>query len=355
MHAVCSAAQTISPLNPFNFFTMYAARNLSVSFIFRFAWKPLLAFFLYASIITCLYEFADYTFLALPFVPISLMGTAVAFYVGFKNNSSYERLWEARKLWGSIVNSSRTFAVYVLDFIQPSEAMDYDALKEHKEILIHRHLAYINALRIQLRTRKVWEDKNDPFHNIVSEQSTFINQNLLEEIKQFLHDDEAEWLYNKSNTATHILRKQSEHILHLVKQGCTDSFRHIELASMISAFYDHQGACERIKTYPFPRQYAYFSELFVWILAIVLPFGLVGELAKFGHAYVWLTIPMSVLISWIFNVMEIIGDRSENPFENSVNDIPMTAICRTIEIDLREMLGEKDIPGKIYPVKNIIM
>jgi ion channel-forming bestrophin family protein len=80
---------------------MYAARNLSVSFIFRFAWKPLLIFFLYASIITCLYELAGYTFLALPFVPISLMGTAVAFYVGFKNNSSYERLWEARKLWGA--------------------------------------------------------------------------------------------------------------------------------------------------------------------------------------------------------------------------------------------------------------
>ena len=84
-------------------------------------------------------------------------------------------------------------------------------------------------------------------------------------------------------------------------------------------------------------------------------FGLVGELSKYGDSYVWLTIPMSVLISWIFYVMEVVGDRSENPFENGVNDIPMTAICRTIEIDLREMLGEKDIPGKIYPVKNIIM
>lgn len=334
---------------------MYAARSLSVSFVFRFAWKPLLVFFLYASIITCLYELMDFTFLALPFVPISLVGTAVAFYVGFKNNSSYERLWEARKLWGAIVNHSRTFAVYILDYIQPCEAMDYESLKEHKQILIHRHLAYINALRIQLRTRKLWEAKNDPFMNIVTEETSFINQNLLAEIKQFLHDDEAEWLYNKSNTATHILRKQSEHILFLAKQGCLDNYRQVELGRMISALYDQQGACERIKTYPFPRQYAYFSELFVWMLAAVLPFGLVGELAKYGHAYVWLTIPMSVLISWIFNVMEIVGDRSENPFENSVNDIPMTTICRTIEIDLREMLGEKDIPGRILPVKDIIM
>ena len=334
---------------------MYTARNLSPSFILRFAWKPLLVFFLYASVITLLYELANFTFLALPFVPISLLGTAVAFYVGFKNNSSYERLWEARKLWGAIVNSSRTFTVYMLDYIQPSKSMDFNALKEHKEIIIHRHIAYINALRIQLRTRKMWEEKNDPFSSIVEEKTTFINQNLLDEIKQFLHDDEAEKLYNKSNTATHILRKQSEHILHLANQGCVDTYRHVELGRMVSAFYDHQGACERIKTYPFPRQYAFFSELFVWILAIVLPFGLVGELSKYGHAYVWLTIPMSVLISWIFNVMDIVGDRSENPFENSVNDIPMTAICRTIEIDLREMLDEKDIPGKVYPIKNIIM
>lgn len=334
---------------------MYAARNLTPSFILRFAWKPLLTFFIYASIITCLYEFANFHFLALPFVPISLLGTAVAFYVGFKNNSSYERLWEARKLWGAIVNVSRSFTVCILDFIQPSDKMDFENLKEHKQIIVHRHIAYINALRIQLRGRQVWEDKKDPFHSIVEEKTPFINKNLLEEIKQFLHDDEAEVLYNKSNTATHLLRKQSEHFVHLFNQGCLDSFKHVELSNHITALYDHQGACERIKTYPFPRQYAFFSELFVWILATVLPFGLVGELARFGHAYVWLTIPMSVLISWIFNVMEIVGDRSENPFENSVNDIPMTTICRTIEIDLREMLGEKDVPGKIFPVKNIIM
>jgi putative membrane protein len=122
--------------------------------------------------------------------------------------------------------------------------------------------AYINALRIQLRTRKVWEDKNDPFMNIVNEEESFINQNLLAEIKQFLHDDEAEWLYNKSNTATHILRKQSEHILHLAKQECLNTYRQIELGKMVSALYDQQGACEWIKTYPFHRQYAFFSDLF---------------------------------------------------------------------------------------------
>ncbi|GAA4323323.1 bestrophin family protein [Flaviaesturariibacter amylovorans] len=334
---------------------MYAARNLTPGFILRFAAKPVFVFAAYATFVTCLYELAGLRFLALPFVPISLLGTAVAFYVGFKNNSSYERLWEARKLWGAFVNDSRTFTVQLLDYLQPSGQLDAEALKEHQRILVYRHIAYINCLRIQLRQRKVWEEKHDPFAAIVTEKTPFVNQNLLKEIKQFLHDDEAEWLYNKSNTATHILRKQSSHLRHLHESGCVETFKQVELGRLIQAFYDHQGACERIKGYPFPRQYAFFSEVFVWLLAGVLPFGLVGELSKLGEVYVWMTIPMSVLISWVFLVMEVVGDRSENPFENSVNDVPMTAICRNIEIDLREMLGEKDIPGRIYPVRNIIM
>lgn len=334
---------------------MYAAKNLTPSFVFRFAWQPLVVFFFYGVAITCLYELAGWTFLALPFVPISLLGTAVAFYVGLKNNSSYERLWEGRRIWGSIVNLSRSFAVLVFDYLVPSAEMDDTNLREHKRIILYRHLAYINAVRIQLRCRPVWPVKNDPFFDIVEEKTPFVNNNLLAEIKQFLHSDEAEWLNEKTNTATHLLRKQSEHLAYLASLGCITEFRHVELGRLITQLYDQQGACERIKTYPFPRQYAHFSGLFVWILALVLPFGLTGELARFGHEYVWLTIPMSVLISWVFHVMETIGDRSENPFENSVHDTPMTAICRTIEIDIREMLGETQIPPRIQPVKNIIM
>lgn len=334
---------------------MYASKNLTPRFVFSFAWKPLLIFSLFATVVTCLYELAGFTFLAVPFVPIGLLGTAVAFYVGFKNNSSYERLWEARRIWGAIVNGSRSFAVYVLDYLQPSDNMDADSLAKHKQIILHRHIGYINALRIQLRNRRTWEVKADPFRSVVEDEAAFNTANLLEEIKRFLHSDEAVLLDKKSNTATHLLRKQSEHLAYLAEQGCIGEFKHVELGRMIAQLYDQQGACERIKTYPYPRQYAHFSELFVWLLAVVLPFGLLGELTKFGHNYVWLTIPMSVLVSWVFNVMEIIGDSSENPFENSVNDVPMTAICRTIEIDLREMLNEKDIPPRVKPVNDILM
>ncbi|MFT6739463.1 MAG: putative membrane protein, partial [Paraglaciecola sp.] len=93
----------------------------------------------------------------------------------------------------------------------------------------------------------------------------------------------------------------------------------------------------------------------VWLFVLLLPFGLVGQFKEMGHAATFLTIPFSVLISWVFITMEIVGDNSEDPFEGFVNDVPMTALCRTIEIDLREMLGETDLPLGIQPENDVLM
>lgn len=122
---------------------------------------------------------------------------------------------------------------------------------------------------------------------------------------------------------------------------------------MIEAFFNYQGAAERIKTFPFPRQYGFFSQVFVAIFITLLPFGLVSVIAE--HSFVWITIPTSILISWIYQTMEDVGDSSENPFENGINDVPLNAICRTIEIDLKEMLNEANIPEKLKPVNDVLM
>ncbi len=130
----------------------------------------------------------------------------------------------------------------------------------------------------------------------------------------------------------------------------------MQMMRCLEEFYNLQGMCERIKNTPFPRQYAYFSTVFVWIFIILLPFGLVQEFNKIADgAIVWLTVPFSVLISWIFITIEAVGDNSEDPFENYINDVPMTAISRTIEIDLREMLGEVDLPPKTEPVNDVLL
>ena len=163
-------------------------------------------------------------------------------------------------------------------------------------------------------------------------------------------------MIGKANTATHLVKNQGQHLRQLESEGLIDNFRYIDMMRTLEELYTLQGQCERIKNTPFPRQYAYFSAVFVWIFVLLLPFGLVGEFDKLGTgSYVWLTVPFSILISWIFTTIEIVGDNSEDPFENYVNDVPMTALCRTIEIDLREMLDETELPEKIQPVGDVLM
>jgi ion channel-forming bestrophin family protein len=334
---------------------MYTAKDVALKIILPFALKRILFFAFYSVLICVIYTFLDLKNLGIPFLPVGLIGTAVAFYVGFKNNSSYERLWEGRRIWGSIVNSSRTFASFVLSYTFTTENVSEEELKEIQTRLIYRNIAFINALRIRLRNTSTWETHQSTASKVVDQFTPFKNDDLGVELKKFLPLDEAEKLLRTKNPVTQILNRQSMELRDLFLRGVINEFRQMELGRIIGELYNQQGACERIKTFPFPRQYAFFSKVFVWIFIIILPFGLLAELAKIGESYIWLTIPFYVVISWVFYTMEVVGDSSENPFENGINDVPMTAICRNIEIDLREMLEEPELPAKITAINNILM
>ena len=127
------------------------------------------------------------------------------------------------------------------------------------------------------------------------------------------------------------------------------------MMELITEMYSLQGKCERIKNTPFPRQFAYFSDVFVVIFIALLPFGIVGQFASRNEMMAWLAVPMPVPVCWIFHTMETVGDANEDPFENFVNNVPMTTLCRLIEIDLRQMLGESDIPLPLEPVNDLLM
>jgi putative membrane protein len=325
---------------------MYLNRQVNIPIIWKFAKKPVLFFLAYSTAITAIYFFLPVKFIAVPFTPITVVGTAVALYVGFKNNSAYDRLWEGRRIWGAIVNFSRSWGAFVLDYI--------DGNAKVKRELIYRHLAFIHALKNQLRKETVWHYHGTD-RRIVESHSEFRQHHLDTELKHFLPDGEVKEAVKYRNAATHLLKKQSAILRKLYDEGALNDFRFIEMEKLIVEFYNQQGACERIKGFPFPRQYAFFSYAFTWVLIFVLPFGLLYEFQKVSDLAVWFTIPTHIVISWIFNTMEKVGDTSENPFENGINDVPMTAICRTIEIDLKEMLGETDIPEKIKPVQDILM
>lgn len=221
-----------------------------------------------------------------------------------------------------------------------------------KQKLIYGHLAYLTALRIQLRRQTVWQQHRNIAHDIIDRIAAFKQCSLDVELQRFLPANEIEEVMTFTNPATQLLRAQSAR---LRDRGYLSDYYHVEMERSLTEFYNQQGACERIKSFPFPRQYAFFSYVFTWFFIWVLPYGLLNEMAKVGGWHLWLTVPFYTIIAWVFNTMEIVGDTSENPFENSINDVPLTAICRNIEIDLREMLGETNVPKRVQAVENILM
>ena len=338
---------------------MYIRRNIRWRIIFRFGWKKLLIFTAWSSAVVALYLTLQEHGMdcSLPIAPLGTIGIAVAFYIGFKNNQSYDRSWEARKIWGGVVNVSRSFANQIISFISdnhPDKTTGDQTIEELHRELIYRHLAWITALRFQLR-RKTTAGFGPTKRTRPYMQLTDIDA-MKSEIGEFLSDDETAAVDSYANAATQILRNQSEQLRKIIEdQRLTDEFRYIAMHELIVEMYSLQGKCERIKNTPFPRQYAYFSGVFTWIFILLLPFGLVGELATRGPHMIWWTVPLSVVSCWIFFTMETVGDASEDPFENYFNDIPMTSLCRTIEIDLRQMLGEQDLPKPIEPVFDVLM
>ena len=338
---------------------MYTRRKIRWNVIFQFSLLPVLAF-------TAWSTFATYLFLvlrqhgincSLPIAPLGTIGVAVAFYVGFKNNQAYDRYWEARKIWGGIVNVSRSWANQVLSFISSAhspEPVDPGLVADVQRKMIYRHLAWINALRFQLRRKTPFGfEPRGAARKFM--QSTDVAA-MKKQISELLDEKELNIICPKSNAASQILRHQGEHVREAVEElRLTEDFRHIAMTELITEMYALQGKCERIKNTPFPRQFAYFSQVFVGIFVALLPLGVVGQFATRSDLMVWLTIPLSVVICWIFYTMETVGDASEDPFENFVNDVPMTTLCRTIEIDLRQMLGETDVPPALEPVNDLLM
>lgn len=339
---------------------MYIYRNIKWSLVLKFAWKPVMFFTLWSTAVVYLYHHLDHHGYnsSIPFLPLSTIGIAVSFYIGFKNNSSYDRFWEGRKIWGGIVNYSRTWANQVMTFTTSRYATD-DAymvdLSVIRKELVYRHLAYINALRFQLRRASSFSKKLHKTIDALTPGSPE-RAHWNEEVLPFLDHDEFCSHVQRANPATQMIRKQGERLAELNdKYGLIEEFRYMEMMRVLEEFYNLQGKCERIKNTPFPRQYAFFSGVFVWIFILLLPFGLVGEFAEISHSFIYMTIPFSILISWMFYTMEAVGDSSEDPFDNMINDVPMTALCRTIEIDLRDMLGESELPEKIQADNGILM
>ncbi len=315
--------------------------------------------------VALLYQYRIIHF-SIPWLPISVIGTAVAFYAGFKNNQAYDRMWEARKIWGGIINDSRSWGMMVDGFISnlfADNKVSEEEIKTIKKRLIYRHIGWLYAHRSQLLISTPWEHASQGGHTgrtakkyqekfgvgLVDDEVTKI------QLQNYLPNNEYERLIAHTNTATQIINEQSRDLQKLREEGLIEDFRHMELAILLKSFYTLQGKNERIKKFPLPRQYANMSRYFVGIFIALLPFSMVPALMEAGTLGTWLSIPITALIGWVYVMMEIVGDYTENPFQGMANDIPMLSLCRVIEIDLREMLGETDLPPGIEAKNGVLM
>ncbi len=344
---------------------MLVIKNISFASIISRSWKYIAMLFLINGAISILYYFEMIT-INIPWLPVSVIGTAVAFYVGFKNNQAYDRMWEARKIWGGIVNESRTWGMMIDSYISnlfADQKKSDEELKEIKRRLIYRHIAWLYAHRSQLLIPTSWEHVSQTGYKAREArryQKNFgiglLDDDITKvELLTFLPEAEYERLIHNANTATQIINEQSRDLAKLREEGLLDDFRSVQLEDILRSFYDLQGKNERIKKFPLPRQYANISRYFVLIFIFLLPCSMIPELMKFGYWGLTLAAPLTSLVGWVYLMMESVGDYSENPFQGLPNDIPMMSLCRTIEIDLREMLGETDLPPNIQPKKGVLM
>ncbi|MEO0403334.1 MAG: bestrophin family ion channel, partial [Bacteroidota bacterium] len=274
----------------------------------RFAWKNLIFFTAYGAAVIYIHHELQHNGIDvyIPYAPLGTIGIAVAFYVGFKNNQSYDRFWEGRKIWGGIVNYSRTWGNQVMNYLEQSN-MSEEELYNTKKRLIYRHIAWINALRLQLRRPSSFSTNHAKRGTGKFYQGAPGGEHWKSDVGPFLLDSDIKQCKEYKNVATQLVRFQGAELKTLVKDGSINEFEHINMMETLEESYNLQGKCERIKNTPLPRQYAYFSYIFTWIFLVVLPFGLVGLYTDMGHGYIWLTLPSYIVISWIFITMEKVG------------------------------------------------
>lgn len=251
-------------------------------------------------------------------VPFQIAGVALAIFLGFRNNSAYDRWWEGRKLWGGIVNQSRSYVRQLLTLFVAPEA-DRAALAEFQRRVIYRHFAWLQALKQQLRGLEV-----------------------LAAIAPHLSAEERAAAPSQKNVAAWLIHLQGVDLAEASRRGWITEFR-LEMADRsLTEFVAMQGGCERIKSTPVPTAYRVFTHHFTRVYVTILPLGLLDhvELAA---------LPVLVGLALAFIVLETLGRILEDPFTMTPNGLALNAICRNLEINLRQQLGETELPPPIEP------
>ena len=285
---------------------------------------PLLLLLGYDLAVVVAYKVLHWDWVALPHIPLTLFGSAIGIIVAFRNQSSYARWWEARTLWGALVNNSRSWARQVTTVMMPLSDAEAGELKAMQTRLVYHQIAYAYALRQHLRGLEPWEV-----------------------LKPQLSEQELSELREQRNVPLAIQQQMGALLRECQVRGWVDIAQWKALDANLDDLMDAQGGTERIKNTPMPKQYDYFPRLFVQMYCLLLPLALVTSMG-------WYTPLGSTLVGFIFLALDKIGRDLEDPFDNSIFDVPLTSITTTIELNLRQMLGETVLPEATTPVDGVL-
>ncbi len=258
--------------------------------------------------------------IAIPTLVPTVLGTAIAFFIGFNNNQAYDRWWEARKIWGMLVNDSRSWARSVISYVQLNDISEQEKLAIRGR-MITRHIGFLYALKGALR------EADDHVY------------------KNYLSEEDKKEVASHSNIHNAILQIQARDLNTLSEKGYIDSIRLMQLDALLIRFTDSMGMAERIKNTVFPTTYNYFTKVFIWLFVVSVALVLSEPMG------IW-AIFMSWLIGFVFISTQINGMTLLNPFNNNSASIPLNQITRTIEINLLQMLREVNIPEPVKPVND---
>lgn len=292
---------------------MIIAKYLPISKVISGTWLGLLWLVLVCTVSYFFYVNFLNSYLIIPSLVPTILGPALAFFIGFNNNQAYDRWWEARKIWGALVNDSRSWARQIIHYTSANSSEEISELKKLRRTTIYRHIAFLYALKENLRG----SDKN--------------------QFKEFLKPKDYELAISKSNIHNALLNQQSKDLEYLSKRHWIDGFRFMEMNKTLTKFSDQMGMSERIKNTVFPSTYIFYTKVFIWFLIVSITFvssDLVG---------IW-SILIGVFVGYVFLVTHKVGLTILNPFEPVPSGISLDQITRTIEINLLETLGEKEIP-----------
>jgi len=308
-----------------------------------------------ASLVVGLYQGFGWTWLVLPWPVIAMLGTAASFIVGFKNAQTYSRTVEAQQVWSSITATSRYWGLISRDF--PDDAAAASGL-------VTRHLAWLTALRYLLRTPRIWEVGARTADAEYREKLFEVAEHtvpLAQALERYLPRETVAGLMASDSLPLALMAEQSRALRELFASQKIPVLHHTEMQKTLKDLADQHARAERLKNFPYPRQYALVNSLFVWSFALLLPLGVVREFAQLeapGQMHdlmAWLAIPFSVLVAWMYVLLDQVGESTENPFEGGANDVPITHLCAGIERELRTLLGERELPVPAAPVNHILL